>query len=234
MSDKSNVLENEWLLLLFNNTNAAGVGDATGLRGSTTAGSFKFTLHSDDPGEAGTQATNEIAYAGATPFARVAKNRAAGAGGFTVTANVVNPADEVTFPQKQTAGTVEALFWSLGDDAAGAGKIRYYGPIGGPPKLFVGAVSNTISAPAHGCAVNDRVFISALEGAGALPTGLARGVYFVLTAPDADSMTVSATQGGAVIDITVLGVGILRRIAPMVIGENTIPKLTTATSITEG
>lgn len=234
MSDKANVLENEFLLLMFNNTNAAGIGDATGLRGSTTAGSFYFALHSDDPGEGGSQNTNELSYAGATPYARQAKARASGAGGFTVSSNVVNPTDDVTFPQKQVAGTVEALFWSLGDAASGASKIRYSGPIGGPPKLFVGATSDTVNAPGHGCAVNDRVFVSALEGAGALPTGLARGIYYVKTAPDADNITLSTTQGGATLDITALGVGILRRIAPMVIGENTIPKLTTATSITEG
>lgn len=234
MSDKSNVLENELLLLEFNNVPMAGVGDAIGLRGSTVAGSFYFTLHSDDPSENGTQATNELSWAGSTPFARIAKARAAGAGGFTVTVNVVNPFDDVVFAQKQVAGAVEALFWSLGDAVSGASKIRYSGPIGGPPKLFVGATSDTLTAPAHGCAVNDRVFVSALEGAGALPTGLARGVYYVKTAPDADTMTLSATSGGAVIDITALGVGILRRIAPMSIGENTVPKLTSALTITEG
>lgn len=234
MSDKSNVLENEWLLLLFNNVNAAGIGDATGLRGSSAAGSLYFALHSDDPGEGGAQNVNELTYAGATPYARVAKARASGAGGFTVTNNVVNPTDDVTFPQKQVAGSVEALFWSLGDAASGASKIRYYGPIGGAPKLFVGATSDTLSCPGHGCAVNDRVFVTALEGAGALPSGLARGVYYVKTAPDSDTMTLSTTQGGSTVDITALGVGILRRLAPMVIGENTIPKLTTATSITEG
>lgn len=234
MSDKSNTLENEYLLLMFNNANAAGIGDATGLRGSTVAGSFYFALHSDDPGEGGTQSTNELTWSGATPYARVAKARASGAGGFTVSANVVTPTDDVTFPQKQVAGTVEALFWSVGDASSGATKIRYSGPIGGAPKLFVGATSDTLSCPGHGCAVNDRVFVTALEGAGALPTGLARGVYYVKTAPDADSLTLSSTQGGTTIDITALGVGILRRLAPMVIGENTIPKLTNATTVTEG
>src|SRR6185369_8631312 len=140
-----------------------------------------------------TQATNEVVYAGATPFARVPKARAAGAGGFTVTAGVVNPFDDVTFAQKQVAGTIEALFWSLGDGAAGATKLRYSGPIGGTPKLFLGLTNDNLSAPAHGCAVNDRVFVSALEGAGALPTGLARGVYYVKTAADADTLTLSAT-----------------------------------------
>jgi hypothetical protein len=40
-----NTSENDLLLLLFNNTNWANLGDATGLRGSSTAGSFYVSLH---------------------------------------------------------------------------------------------------------------------------------------------------------------------------------------------
>jgi hypothetical protein len=64
---KSNTWENDLLLLVFNNTNASLIGDATGLRGSTTAGSLYLSLHTADPGEAGNQSTNEIAY---TSYAR--------------------------------------------------------------------------------------------------------------------------------------------------------------------
>ena len=37
---KANGFENSLLLLVFNNTNIANVGDGTGLRGSATAGSL--------------------------------------------------------------------------------------------------------------------------------------------------------------------------------------------------
>ena len=50
---KSNSLENGLLELIFKNTNFANVGDATGLRGSSTAGSLYASLHTADPGEAG-------------------------------------------------------------------------------------------------------------------------------------------------------------------------------------
>jgi hypothetical protein len=59
---KSNSWENSLLLLLFNNTAVANVGDATGLRGSTTAGSLYASLHTADPGEAGDQTTSEATY----------------------------------------------------------------------------------------------------------------------------------------------------------------------------
>ena len=47
---KSNTFENEFLRLLCNNTNIGLVCDATGLHGSTTAGSLYLGLHTADPG----------------------------------------------------------------------------------------------------------------------------------------------------------------------------------------
>ena len=81
---KSNSLENDLLKHIFNNDAIALVGDATGLRGSTTAGSLYVSLHTADPGEAGDQTTSETAY---TNYARVAVARTTG--GWTVTNNAV-------------------------------------------------------------------------------------------------------------------------------------------------
>lgn len=90
---KGNTWENELLLLLFNNTNAANIGDATGLRGSTTAGTFDVALHTADPGEAGSGTTNETAYTG---YSRQSVARSAG--GWTVTGNSVAPTANIDFP----------------------------------------------------------------------------------------------------------------------------------------
>ena len=53
MAGKSDTFENALLLLMFNNSNIANVGDATGIRSSTAAGSLYFSLHTADPGDAG-------------------------------------------------------------------------------------------------------------------------------------------------------------------------------------
>lgn len=53
---------NAFLLLFFNNTDWAVVGDAAGLQNSVAAGSLYLSLHTASPGEGGTQATNEISY----------------------------------------------------------------------------------------------------------------------------------------------------------------------------
>ncbi|MEJ1933714.1 hypothetical protein WDZ92_26230, partial [Nostoc sp. NIES-2111] len=63
---KSDTFENDLLLLVFNNTNIALVGDATGLRGSAAAGSLYLSLHTAAPAEGGTPARNEVAYTGHT------------------------------------------------------------------------------------------------------------------------------------------------------------------------
>lgn len=120
---KSNSLENDFLLLLFNNTNAALVGDATGLRGSVAAGSLFISLHTADPGEAGTQATGEATYGS---YARQAIARSGA--GFTVVANAVSNAAAITFPAA-SSGSQTITHFGVGTDASGAGKLLYKGAL---------------------------------------------------------------------------------------------------------
>ena len=120
---KSNDLENQLLLLIFNNTNISLVGDATGLRGSTTAGSLFVSLHTADPGEAGTQSTSEATY---TSYARVAVARSGS--GWTVTGNSVSPAAAISFPAC-TGGTNTITHFGIGTDSSGAGKLLYKGTV---------------------------------------------------------------------------------------------------------
>lgn len=128
---KSNSLENSLLLLLFNNTNIANVGDATGIRGSSAAGNLHLSLHTSDPGEAGSQTTNEIAY---TSYARVAVARSGA--GFTVTGNSVSPASTVSFPAG-TGGSGTATHFGIGTDLAGAGTLLYKGTV--TPNIVCGS-----------------------------------------------------------------------------------------------
>ncbi len=119
---KTDALEQGLLDLIFENTDLALIGDATGLRGSSTAGSLYWSLHTADPGEAGDQTTNEIGY---TSYARVAAGRGAG---FNRTGSTVNPAADVTFPAG-TGGSGTATHWGLGTASSGAGKLLYKGTL---------------------------------------------------------------------------------------------------------
>ena len=128
---KSNSWETGLLQLLFENTNFANVGDATGLRGSSTAGSLYFSLHTADPGEAGDQTTNEIAY---TSYARVAVARSSS--GWTVSGNAVSVDADVTFPAG-TGGSGTATHWGLGTASSAAGVLLYKGTIS--PNIVCGS-----------------------------------------------------------------------------------------------
>lgn len=90
---KSNTFETGFLNLVFTNADLANIGDATGLRGSTTAGSLYISLHTADPGEAGSPSTNEATY---TSYARVAVTRSGAA--WTVSGNSATNAATVSFP----------------------------------------------------------------------------------------------------------------------------------------
>jgi hypothetical protein len=139
---KSNALETAFLEHLFQNANIANVGDATGMRGSTTAGSLYFSLHTADPGEAGSQTTNEVTY---TSYGRVAKGR--NGTDFTVSGNAVSVAADVVFPAG-TGGSGTATHWGLGTASSGPGVLLYKGAIspsivtgnGATPKLQAGTV----------------------------------------------------------------------------------------------
>lgn len=136
---KSNAFETAFLSLIFENANIANVGDATGVRGSTTAGSLYFSLHTADPGEAGDQSTNEVAY---TSYARVAKARSST--DWTVTGNAVAVDAAITFPAG-TGGTGTATHWGLGTAASGAGVLLYKGSIS--PSIVCGnGVTPTLNA----------------------------------------------------------------------------------------
>jgi len=120
---KGNTFENDMLLLFFNNTNIANVGDATGVRGSAAPGSLYVSLHTADPGEAGDQTTNETAY---TSYARVAVARSGV--GWTVSTNQAQNAAEIAFPQS-TGGSSTITTFPVGMSLAGAGKVLYKGAL---------------------------------------------------------------------------------------------------------
>ena len=119
----TNSMETAILQLYFTNTDHANVGDAAGLQNSATAGSFYISLHTGDPGEAGSQTTNEATY---TSYARVAVARS-GAGWTVSGANVSNTA-AINFPAC-TGGTNTITHFGIGSDSSGAGNLFFKGAL---------------------------------------------------------------------------------------------------------
>lgn len=134
---KSDVWENDLLKLLFQNVAIADIGDVAGLRATTTAGSFWISLHTADPGEAGTAITNETAYTG---YARQIRARATGAGGFTVTANSVSPFENVDFGECTASAGGPITHFGVVNTSSGAGKLLYSGTMTPNITMAVGVI----------------------------------------------------------------------------------------------
>jgi len=132
---KADVFENDLMKLLFNNTDIATIGDAGGLRGSVTAGSLYFALHTADPGETGDQTTNETAYTG---YARIGVARTSG--GFTVTTNSVSPVANVDFGECTASPGAALTHFSIGTASSGTGKILYSGTLTPNITMAVGVI----------------------------------------------------------------------------------------------
>jgi hypothetical protein len=133
---KGDTFENDLLKLIFNATAIANIADNAGTSPLTN---LYLSLHTADPGEAGSQTTSECNYTG---YARQAVARTSG--GFTVTSNSVSPAANVTFPNPTNSTNLPqtATYFAIGTASSGAGKILYSGALS--PTIVI---SNTGVAP---------------------------------------------------------------------------------------
>ncbi len=142
----TNVLESGLLSLLFENANYANVGDATGLRGSSTAGVFYISLHTANPNETGTQTTSEAAY---TSYARVSVARSTA--GWSVSSGSCTNDGAINFPAA-TGGSETETHFGIGSDTSGTGNLFIWGALtsslavssGITPSFAAGALAVTL------------------------------------------------------------------------------------------
>ena len=132
---KTNTCENSLLLLIFNNTDFAGIGDAGGLQNSASAGSLYVSLHTADPTDTGNQTSSETAYTG---YARVAVARSGA--GWTVTGNSVSPTANVDFGECTASPGGAITHFGVGTDSAGAGTLLYKGTLTPNITMAVGVI----------------------------------------------------------------------------------------------
>lgn len=216
-----NTFENDVLKLILNGTAIANIADNAA---SSPLTNLWAALHTADPGEGGTQSTNEAAY---TSYARVAVARTSG--GLPVTGNSGSPAANIQFPQA-TGGSETLTYFSLGVAASGASKILWRGPLGAILGSFSAFTDDVIHIPGNTLSVNDRIaFFPSYDSS--LPAGLVEGIlYFVLTA-SGDFITVSDTQGGSQTNITVAGSGVVWKMTPIPVTSGSTPILGTDTTL---
>lgn len=142
----TNAFETALLNHIFQNADIANIGDAAGLQNSVAAGSFYISLHTADPGEAGTPQTNEATYTG---YARIAIARSGA--GWTVSGNAYSNAAIASFAAC-TAGTNTITHFGIGSSASGVGDLFLKGALtaslavsaGITPSFAIGALSGTL------------------------------------------------------------------------------------------
>lgn len=159
-----------------------------------------FTVSPSDAGSGGTEFTGGA-------YARQQLSRATGTWNANTGSGNTNAA-AVTFPQA-TANLGRALTLCL-MDASTAGNVRHILPmVTGSYKNF--SLSDTTNddfiCPAHGFVANDIVRFFAVGGT--LPSPIAEDTlyYVISTGITTNTVRVSATQGGAAVNVTTAGAG---------------------------
>ena len=143
----SNTFSTDVLKLVLANIAASNIGDSSGLQPSATAGSLYISLHTADPGAAGSQTTSEAAYTG---YARVAIARSGSS--WTFGTGTASNASSVTFPAA-TAGSETETYFCVGTAATGTGEILFRVPLsssvsiasGDTPSFSAGSLTITAS-----------------------------------------------------------------------------------------
>jgi len=203
----------------FQNLAIVNVGDAPGLLPAGTVGSLYVALHTADPGKTGDQTTNEAAYTG---YARVGVVRSAA--GWTCAGTPIPTsvnAAAVNFAPC-TGGASTVGWFSVGVAAAGASVFGYSGQFSTTLYDGVANVSDTLTIPGNPFVVNDTLVFSVDNGE-AIPAGITAGtIYFVKTSAGND-ITISATLGGAQLDVTAASVFTVGKIATLAISNGITP-----------
>ena len=135
---KSDTFENDWLKLIFNATAIANLADNAAASPLTQ---LFVSLHTADPGEAGTQATSEAAYTG---YARVGVARTSG--GWTVTANSVSPAANIDFGACTASPGAAITNFAVGVASSGATKVLYKGALSPTIAMAIGTIPRITTA----------------------------------------------------------------------------------------
>jgi len=135
----------------------------------------------------------------------------------------------VTFPQN--TGTSQDIIGVGIYDAATVGNLRAVGFLDTDPPIFGTAdVGDLITAPAHGLVADQRVFVLATPGA-VIPTGLAEGTaYYVLaTGLTTDAFKLSASSGGAAVDVTASGAALFMPYKAITVANSATPEFAVGT-----
>jgi hypothetical protein len=223
MGSKTTTFSNELLGLLFTNANIANVGDATGLRGSTSPGFWYVDLYSVSPGNAG--GGTKVAYTG---YTQVTLNRSTG--DFTLVSNSVKNVPAISFGKRTDSGAAQsARFWGISRSTTGAAD--FWGAVGlEKPRVFLvttaSLASNRLVSAAHGFLDDDEIVCLTVEQAGAYPTTppVQETVYYVRN-KTTDDFQIGSMPGGSALTLGGVGSGRVQKILSKSVTLNDTPSV---------
>lgn len=220
MASFSNGTQQSVLKLLFQAVAWANIADNTA---SSPATVLYISLHNADPGEGGTQSTNETAY---TNYVRVAVARSAG--GFAISGSspaIISNVNAINFAQCGVTGDTLTHF-GVGLAPTGSGTLLASGPLGAGPALEFTATAaspGSFTVPGSGFLVNDRVSLYP-TATGSLPSGVTEGVVYFVGTVSGIAVTLSTTAAnGSPVNTSATGAGNIIKQAPLVVSQNITP-----------
>lgn len=220
MASFTNGVQQNVLKLIFQAVAWANIADNTA---SSPATVLYISLHNADPGEAGTQSTNETAY---TNYVRVAVTRSTG--GFLLTGSspaIISNLNAVNFAQCGVTGDTITHF-GIGLAPSGSGTLTASGPVGAGPALEftnTSASPGLFTVPGSGFLVNDRVSLYP-TATGTLPSGVTEGVvYFIGTVSGLNVSLSTTAANGSPVNTSSTGAGVIIKQSPLVVSQNITP-----------
>jgi hypothetical protein len=117
----SAIFANDLVKLILTGVPIATIADNAAL---SPVGTYYFSMHTGDPGAAGDQSSNELAYTG---YGRMPIVRNASA--WDITGNVIKPKAAIEFAEMLTGAGGLVKWVGIGTAATGGGKMLIRGPL---------------------------------------------------------------------------------------------------------
>jgi len=206
--------------LLLQNADITNIGDASGLVGSTTPGTWFVDLLATWPGQAGTVGATKLSYTGYSQ-ATIARSSS----GWTRSGQTTTQDNDLTFGKKTDAGTQTAQFWGMAR-LTSPSTFDFIGPLAleeSQPFVVDDTIVDTFIVPGHTYSDGDQVQILDVVGA-TLPSGTADGDIVYVRDSATDRFKIEATVGGGAIDVG-NGAGRIAKVLTKTIAQNDTPQI---------
>jgi hypothetical protein len=182
-----------------------------------------IALHNANPGEAGTQSTNETSYSN---YARVAVPCSPGS--WLVASGDPPQAQNlqsIIFPACGATGDTLS-FWSAGVAASGSGQIVTSGPVGATAAYgFSADVMDNFFVPLlpAGYVVGQPVILYQFGPGMLLPGGFVEGQVYYIASISQQDVLLSATPGGHNLGGSTAGTGLFLPVSPLIVVSGMSP-----------